>query len=160
MTTAKAIAGRGCVLCLFLGAALGVAQQQQQFDGTWQMDTAKSHVNDGRTVTVVIASTEKAVAFKMKTKKGEVEATGEFTATLNGKACEYMEGSHTSKVTAWFEGSTLNFCKENGPPEDVTSMWKLELSPDKQTLTMKIAHYEPAAADETIVFTKAQAPTP
>jgi hypothetical protein len=34
-------------------------------------------------------------------------------------------------------------------------MWKFALGPDKRTLTMTINHYEPAADDETLVFTKA-----
>jgi hypothetical protein len=33
-------------------------------------------------------------------------------------------------------------------------MWKFELSPDKQTMTWKISHYEPAGDDETLVFNK------
>ena len=54
----------------------------------------------------------------------------------------------------WFNGPTLNACKEDGPVGDVTSAWKFELSPDKQTMTMKISRYEPAGDHEALVFTK------
>ena len=54
----------------------------------------------------------------------------------------------------WDSGATLNAPKEKGPPTDITAMWKFELIPDKQTLTMTINHYEPVADDETIMFTR------
>jgi hypothetical protein len=125
------------------------------FEGNWQMDTAKSHVSDGRAVTLTIVSVGEGVKMTMKVKKGDgPEATSEFTSKLDGKACEFAEGTHKSQLTVWYDGSTLNASKENGPPGDVTAMWKFELAPDKQTLTMKINHYEPTADDETIVFAK------
>lgn len=152
--------GRCGFALLILMATVLFAQQPSQpthFNGIWQMDPAKSQVNDGRVVGLVIATLDNNSSIKMTIKnksKDGIESSTEFTAKLNGKACQYNEGSHTSTLTVWIDGSTLNVCKENGPKEDVTSIWKLELSPDKQTLTMKINHYEPAAADETIVLNK------
>lgn len=138
---------------VFFAALLSA--QQRTFDGTWQMDTAKSHVSDGRVVTLTIATVDDGIKMTMKTRKSDGQETAtEFTSKLNGKACEAAEGTHKSQITMWYNGPTLNACKEDGPVGDVTSVWKFELSPDKQTMTMKINHYEPAADDETLVFTK------
>lgn len=126
------------------------------FDGAWQMDASKSHVNDGRVVELLtIQTVADGIKFSMKTKKasGE-EVVLEFLGKTNGDASEVVEGAHKSKLMVWYNGPTLNASKENGPPDDVTCMWKFELSPDKQTATWKINHYEPTANDETLVFAK------
>lgn len=149
---------KGCaaVASLFFAAAIGSAQQQQpKFDGAWQMDAAKSHLNDTRVVALTIVTVGDGIKITMKTKKSDgQETTSEFTSKLNGRACEMPEQGHVSKLTVWFDGPTLNACKENGPAGDVTSMWKFELSPDKQMMTMKISHLEPVADDETMVFVR------
>jgi hypothetical protein len=145
---------KGCATSLVFTAAL-LAAQQGVFDGTWQMDTAKSKVSDGRVVTLTIASADSGIKLTMKTqKKDGQETTSEFTSKLNGKAAEFDEGDHKSQITVWYNGPTLNASKESGPPDDVTSAWKFELAPDKATMTMTINHYEPAKDDETLVFTK------
>ena len=139
---------------LFFAGAL-MAAPPATFDGSWQMDVGKSHVNDGRVVGMTIATAGNTIKITMTTKKGDgQEVTSEFTSKLDGKACEAAEGSHKSQITMWYNGPTLNACKEDGPVGDVTSVWKFDLSADKQTITMKISHYEPAADDETLVFTK------
>jgi hypothetical protein len=144
----------GLAISLFFAAAI-LSAQQKTFDGNWQMDNAKSHVNDGRVVALTIATGGDGIKITMKTQKGDAkEIVSEFTSKLNGKACEMAEGNHKSKLTVWYDGPVLNACKEDGPADDVTSVWKFELAPDKQTMTMKISHYVPAADDETIVFTK------
>jgi hypothetical protein len=106
-------------------------------------------------VTLTIATTNNGIKMTIKTRKLDgQETTSEFTSKLDGKACEFAEGTHKSQLTVWYNGPTLNACKENGPVGDVTSVWKFELAPDKQTMTMKISHYDPAADDETLAFTK------
>ena len=146
---------RGCIASLIFTAAVLSAQDQPKFDGGWKKDTAKSQVSDGRVLAVTIATVSDGIKITVKTTRNTgQETTAEFTSKLNGKACEVTEQGHTSKLTVWYDGPVLNACKENGPPGDVSSLWKFELSPDKQTMTMKISHYEPAADDETIVFTK------
>jgi hypothetical protein len=125
------------------------------FDGEWQMDLAQSHVLDGRTVTVVIAAAGNGVKMTMTAKKSDgKQITSEFTSKLDGKACDFDEGSHKSQLTLWFSGPSLNASKEKGPAEDVTAMWKFELAPDKHGMTLTINHYEPAADDEKLIFTK------
>ncbi len=148
-------AWKGCLASLFFTAAILSAQQQPKFDGTWQMDSAKSHVSDGRVLTITFATVSDGIKIAIKTHKSDgTDTTTEFTSKLNGKACEVAEQGHTSKLTVWYDGPVLNACKENGPPSDVSSMWKFELSPDKQTMTMTINHYVPASDDETLVFNK------
>jgi hypothetical protein len=146
--------GKGCVFSLVLAGAFSSAQQRT-FDGTWQMDAAQSKMNDSRVVTLTIATPEAGIKMRINTRKGDgQETTSEFTSKLDGKPCEFVEGSHKSQITIWYNGPTLNASKEGGPVEDVTSGWKLELGPHGETMTMTINHYEPAGADETVVFTK------
>jgi hypothetical protein len=112
-------------------------------------------VADGRVVTLTVASVDGGIKMTMKTqKKDGPETTSEFTSKLNGKAVEFAEGDHKSQITVWYNGPTLNASKESGPVGDVTSAWKFEMGPEKGTMTMTISHYEPAADDETLVFTK------
>jgi len=143
-----------CLASLLFSASLLFAQQKA-VDGTWQMDAARSKVADGRTLTLTIATGADGVKMTIKTKRADgQETTSEFTNKLDGKACEFDEGGHKSQLTMWYSGGALNASKEKGPANDVTAMWKFEVSPDKQTMTMTINHYEPAADDETIVFTR------
>jgi hypothetical protein len=142
-----------CLCSMLLAAALSA--QQKNMDGSWQMDTAKSHVSDGRVVTLTITSAAGGIKMTMKTvKKDGQEVISEFTSKLDGKPCDFAEGTHKSQLTAWYNGPALNATKEGGPAGDVTSAWKFELAPDKQTLTMTISHYDPAGDDETLVFVK------
>ena len=123
-------AANGCLIS-FLFAAL-LQAQQSSFDGTWQMDSAKSHVSDGRTVTVTIATVENGIKMTFKTRKSDgQEITSEFTSKLDGKPSEFAEGAHKWKITMWY----------NCPL-------------DRQMMTMTINHYEPAAADETLCATR------
>ncbi len=154
------LAGKGCVVSLFLAGAALVAQQQKTFDGTWQMDAARSKTNDNRVVSLTVATADNAVKVTMKIRKGDgPEVASEFISRLDGKPCDFLEGTHKSKITAWYNGPSLNATKEGGPAEDVTSAWKMELGPEKDTMTMTINHYDPNGADETLVFTKKHAGT-
>jgi hypothetical protein len=150
----RKFARQGCAASLFFAATLLFAQQRA-FDGNWQMDTARSHVTDGRTMTLIIATINNGIKMTIKTRKSDgQEASSEFTSKLDGKACELEEGTHKSQLTMWYDGTALNASKENGPVGDVTSMWKFELAPDKQTMTLTINHYDPAGDDEKLLFTK------
>ena len=153
LATARLFAARGCAVSFFFAAPLLFAQQHT-FDGTWQMDAAKSHVTDGRLLTLTIATTDKGIKMTIKIHKGEgAESTSAFTSKLDGKACDFVEGDHKSQLTVWYNGPTLNASKEAGRAGDVTSAWKFEMATDK-TMVMTISHYDPAADDETLVFTK------
>jgi hypothetical protein len=145
--------GGASALSLFFAALL--CAQQKSYEGSWQMDAAKSHVSDGRVVSITVTSVANGIKMTMKTvKKDGQEVISEFTSKLDGKPCEFAEGTHKSQLTVWFNGPALNATKEGGPAGDVTSAWKFEAGPDKQTMTMTINHYDPAGDDETLVFTK------
>ena len=153
LSTEVKLLAKACVLSLVF-AALGFGQQKS-YEGSWQMDAAKSHVSDGRVVTLTVTSVTNGIKMNMKTvKKDGQEVLSEFTSKLDGKPCDFAEGDHKSQLTAWYNGPSLNATKESGPVGDVTSAWKFEISPDKQTMTMTISHYDPAADDETLVFVK------
>ncbi len=156
MATTIRFAGRAVAASMFffLAAAL-LPGQQGAFDGNWQMDTVKSHVNDGRVVSIQIVTVDGSLKMTIKTQqKDGQEVSSEFLTKFDGKASEFLEGNHKSQIMTWYNGPSLNASKENGPSNDVTSMWKFELSSDKQSMTMTINHYEPATADETLVFTR------
>jgi len=154
MMATRKFAVLGCAAFIFFAGTV-LFSQQHTFDGNWQMDPAKSHLNDTRVVTMAIATVSDGINIHIKIKKNEgAEASSEFTSKLNGKACDFLEGTHKSQINMWYDGTSLNVSKEAGPAEDVTAMWKFELAPDKRTLTLKINHYDPAAEDESIVFTK------
>ena len=155
VTTRLKFASKGCVLSFFLASALLAQQPQHTFDGTWQMDPAQSKVNDGRVVSLTITTTETSVKMSWKTHKSDgTDLASDFTSKLDGKPCEFAEGNHKSQLTVWFNGPTLNASKEGGPANDVAAMWKFEMGGSKDTMTLTINHYEPAAADETLVFKK------
>lgn len=152
-SAAVKLLGRASVFCLSF--ALVTSAQQKSFEGSWQMDAGKSHVTDGRVVSITVTSAATGIKMTMKTvKKDGQEVISEFTSKLDGKPCEFAEGTHKSQLTAWFNGPALNATKESGPVGDVTSGWKFEIGPDKQTMTMTINHYDPAGDDETLVFVK------
>jgi len=143
----------GLVATCFMAGLLSA--QTTPVGGSWQMDLARSHVNDGRTVALTFAS----VASKLKVTslvhtKGGSDVTTEFVCTTDGKECEFEEGGHKSKVSMWFLDRVLNVCKTEGPPGDVVNEWKAEPSSDGKTLNLTITHLEPEAAAETLVFTK------
>ena len=123
-----------------------------KFTGTWQMNVPKSQVADGRVVTLVLdaSATVVKVAQTVKDKTGQ-ETSTQFNVTL-GKECEYDEGSHKSKLVAWYAGPSLNVVKSDGPPGDVANQWTLQLSPDQNTLTLTLSHIDPSAKDEVLVF--------
>ena len=139
---------------LFLAAAALLAQSPDM-TGTWEMDTAKSQVTDGRTVTLLIANVEKKIKINstIHDKAGQA-TTGELTCAPDGKECEFNEAGHKSKVSMWFSGPALNVAKTDGPAGDVVNEWKLEMSPEGKVLTLTVSHIDPNAPEETLVFNK------
>jgi hypothetical protein len=141
-------------LLTFVFAPALVRADATNFTGTWEMDAAKSQVADGRTVTLVIETL--AATYKIDRtvrEKGGQETSTQFACGF-GKECEFSEGSHKSKIMAWYDGPSLTVCKTGGPAADVSNEWKLELSPDKKTLTVTVSHLDPNGKDETLVFDK------
>lgn len=123
-----------------------------KFTGTWQMNVPKSQVADGRVMTLVLEASETVVKVSQTVKdKAGQETSTQFNVTF-GKECEYTEGTHKSKVVAWYAGPSLNVVKSDGPPGDVANQWTLQLSPDQNTLTLTLSHIDPSGKDEVLVF--------
>ena len=78
-------AWKGCLASLFFTAAVLSAQQQPKFDGTWQMDTAKSHIADGRILTVTIATVNTGIKITVKTERTPVR-NSPLKSTVNSTA--------------------------------------------------------------------------
>ena len=142
------------MLATVLLVPAAVRADAPKFSGSWQMDEAKSQVADGRVVTLVIDASETVVKIgqTIKTKAGQ-ESSTQFSVTM-GKECDYNEGSHKSKLVAWYAGPSLNIVKSDGPPGDIANQWVLQLSPDQKTLTLTFSHVDPAGKDETLVFSR------
>ena len=141
------------LLALVLAPTLLVADSTN-FSGTWELDPAKSQVTDGRTVTLLIETLPASfkITSTVRDKNGQ-ETSTEFACGF-GKECQFSEGSHKSKIMAWYDGPALTVCKTEGPATDVANEWKLELSPDKKTLTVTVSHLDPNGKEETLVFDK------
>ena len=89
------VVGRVAASLLFAGL---ICAQQRTFDGTWQMDTAKSHVNDGRAITLTTVSVDEGIKMTIKTRKGRCPRTAtQFSSKLNGKPSEFAGSSHKSQ---------------------------------------------------------------
>ncbi len=150
---ALCLLGAGAFVSFVLLSGLAAADNTD-FTGTWEMVPAKSQVPDGRTVTLVIET----LAAKYKVTSTVHDKAGHEISTAFacgfGKECEFSEGNHKSKIMAWYDGPALTLCKTQGPEGDVSNEWKLELSPDKKTLTLTLQHMEPNGKDETLVFEK------
>lgn len=143
-----------CVLAAMLLTPALLSADTPKFSGNWQMDTAKSQVVDGRVVTLVLDASEAAVKITQTVKdKAGQESSTQFTVTI-GKECEYVEGTHKSKVVAWYAGPSLNVVKSDGPQGDVANQWTLQLSPDQNSLTLTLSHIDPSGKDETLVFNR------
>lgn len=125
------------------------------FSGTWQVDAAKSPDAGGRSVTFTIQDASGKIDFtRVAQEKDGKEMTSHFSCAVGGNQCDFDEGGHKAKVSLWYNGPSLNILKTDGPKEDSTTEWKLDLSPDHKTLTVEFTHVEPSDKSETLVFNK------
>jgi hypothetical protein len=139
---------------LFCALLAHAGEPPPNFSGSWQMDTAKSKGADGTiALTIQDAGGKFSLQWVAHDKAGK-EMTAKFVCAPAGPDCDYDEGGNKSKVSLWYSGAALNIMKTNGPKEDATSQWKLELSADKKTLALHIEHLEPTSADQDLVFVK------
>jgi hypothetical protein len=124
--------------------------------GTWQMDASKSHVDDGRVVSLSIQDVgDKLKVVRIVHRKDGKEVTSQFTCAADGSSCKFDEGGHKAKVTMWYDGSALMILKSDGPKEDSIVQWKMQLAPDANTLTVGLTYLDPDRKNETVVFNKA-----
>ena len=142
-------------LPLLLPLVLSADSGRPDFSGAWQMNSAKSHVDDGRTVTLIIESvSDKIKLVRVVREKDGKEVTSKFVCATGGTDCEFDEGDRKAKVSLWYDGTALIVLKTDGPKEDAVTQWKLELAPNTKTLTIDLTHIDPSSKAETVVFSK------
>lgn len=142
-------------LPLFFLPILSADSGRPNFAGAWQMDSAKSQVDDGRVVTLTIESvSDKIKLVRVVREKDGKEVTSKFVCATSGGDCEFDEGDRKAKVSLWYDGNALIVLKTDGPKEDAVTQWKMQLAPDPNTLTIDMTHIDPTSKAETIIFSK------
>lgn len=142
-------------LPLFFLPVLSADSGRPNFVGAWQMDSAKSQVDDGRVVTLTIESvSDKIKLIRVVREKDGKEVTSKFVCATGGGDCEFDEGDRKAKVSLWYDGNALIVLKTDGPKEDAVTQWKMQLAPNPNTLTIDLTHIDPTSKAETIVFSK------
>lgn len=140
------------VLSAFLAYAGG---DPPNFSGSWQLDAAKSKgIGEGAITLTIQNAAGKIVLERVSHDKDGKELTSKFSCAPAGPDCDFDEYGNKSKVSLWYSGAALNILKTNGPKDDATTQWKVELSPDKKTLTIHVERLEPADKDQDLVFVK------
>lgn len=131
------------------------ANDKPTLTGDWQLDAAKSQIQDGKTMTLSIDnSSPKIKMVQVVRDKDGKELTYEFTCEAGGGECQFDDAGHKAKVTLWYSGPSLVVLTTEGPKEDASNEWTLKISPDQKTLTLELEHIDPAGKVETLVFNK------
>lgn len=139
---------------LLFPVLLSADSPTSDFTGTWQMDSAKSQVEDGRIVSLTIEKVSNQIKMvRVVREKDGKEVTAQFVCATGGKECEFDGGGYKAKVSLWYNGPALVVLKTEGPKEDASDEWTFKLS-DPKTLTVALEHIDPANKTETLVFSK------
>ncbi len=142
-----------CGALLTTGIALAEGSNPN-LTGSWQMDSAKSHVADGRIMTLsIVHKTDNIKVEGFVVDKTGAKTDIHFDCKADGSNCDFMEGTHKSKMSVWSAAGTVTACKTEGPSGDAVTEWHMKLTPDKNLL-IDVEHVDPAEAAETIVLTK------
>lgn len=125
------------------------------FSGTWELDSSKSPDAQGRVMTYTIQVVSGKINFTrvVRDKDGK-EVTSQFTCDTVGTQCDFDEGGHKAHVSLWYNGAALMILKTDGPKEDASTQWKLELGTGGKTLNVNCEHIDPTDKAETLVFDK------
>jgi hypothetical protein len=141
--------------CFTFGLVLSADSGSPDFSGVWEVDAGKSHLQDGRAVTLTIEKVENKIKWVRSARdKDGKEVTSEFVCEAGSGECELNETGHKAKVTLWYNGPALVVLKTDGVKEDASTEWTLKMSDDKKTLTVGLEHIEPSGNTETLVFSK------
>jgi hypothetical protein len=140
---------------LLMAPLLFGGAKSPDLSGTWQMDAAKSHVADGRTLTLSIAQTPEHIKLDatVAAKAGE-KTPLHLDCKIDGSDCAFDEGAHKSKANIWIADGKVVICKSDGPAGDAATEWHAALDPASNALTIEVEHVDPVATAETMVFTK------
>lgn len=138
-----------------LSVSASAASGPPNFSGTWQLDSEKTPDAQGRMVTYTIqdASGKIDLTRVVRERDGK-EITSKFVCETGGGQCEFDEGGHKAHVSVWYNGAALVILKTDGPKEDATTQWKLQLDPGGKTLNVDFEHIEPTDKNEKLVFEK------
>jgi hypothetical protein len=138
-----------------LSCTLLIAGAAPNFSGTWQLDETKSPDANGASITLTIQNNSGKIVFQRSIhEKDGKDLTSQFSCSADGSECDYDENGHKAKVSLWYDGTSLMILKTNGPKEDATTQWKLELAPGGGTLNIHCEHLEPNDKTQELVYTK------
>lgn len=136
---------------LLLLPLLAFADNRPKLAGTWEMDAAKSHVTDGRTITLTIDQTADRLTMTEVIKTDSSKKTITFSCATDATDCDFDEGGHKSKISIWYNGESVICCKTGGPAGDLVNEWHMKIAPDN-TLAVDVEHVDPAGPAEALVF--------
>lgn len=125
------------------------------FTGTWQLNAAKSQTDHSENVTLEIQDVPNRFTLVRHVQEGDgKEVVSHFSCATNGTQCEFIEGDHKGKGSAWHDGASLFILESDGPKDESSAEWQIELSPDGKTLNVKYNLLAPTDRTEKRVFDK------
>jgi hypothetical protein len=125
------------------------------FSGNWRLDPARSPEANGTVITVSIQNESGKIHYErtVRERNGR-QIVARFTCAADGSQCDLDDNGHKAKVSLWYDGSALMILKTGGEKQDETTERRLQLSPDRKTLTVQFTNLAGSDKPETLVFTK------
>jgi hypothetical protein len=122
--------------------------------GTWELDAGKSQAEHppGAIELIVQESAGKIKLTRTTHTPDGKDLVATFNCEPGGPDCAFDEAGHKSKVSVWYQGSSLVILKTDGPTDDEVAQWTLKT--DKGTLQIEVSHITPAGKAETMVFNR------
>jgi len=145
------LAGTVLLIC----AAMATAQTRPDVNGTWKMNSAKSHfANQGPTaITIKFVQKDSSLLETLTLGGDDGERALELKYTTDGKESVNQIGAESAKTTATWEKDAL-VLEWKGDGRSLRR--KLTVSGDGKTITMSVHHADPGGseADDTVVLEK------
>jgi len=140
---------------LLVSVAVCADSAPPNYSGTWQLDTAQSHLPGEEAITYTIQDASGQINFtRIVREKDGKEITSQFSCKTGGSQCEFDEGGHKAKVSLWYDGPALVILKTDGPKEDSVTQWRLMINSGGKTLNVDLEHIDPSDKPEKLVFDK------